>query len=234
MISLNQKVFRFVGLTLLASLVLAWDLPRDFRALKLAQDESAILDYVILSVNGRTKKVSNGDELSYVRGDILKVVSASLRDPKKPIAQLRIPGLGFKGSVEVRNSTVDTSIDLVGKEGALDPTGAVYALVASSREVLHGAIFLHRLEPALSYIDITVNGKNRVMREGEVLKLKKSDHFKITKMVTNIKDNKEISFAVIPLLESKPKEFSDKQNYQIVFKHKSRMFAKIPLTVENL
>lgn len=230
-----MRGLKLLGILLLAALQLAWDLPAAYRTLATPAEEGALLDYVVIAVNGRMKKVSRGAELDFVRGDILKVINVSLKDPTRKINLVQIDG--FKkadGSVEAREQLIDTSYDLIQKDDAVDPDGAVYALLTRTRGIVHGAVFLRRTEPTLGYIDVLINGKTRVMREGEGLHVKKSDHFKIVKFVTNIRENKDITFTVLPILEAKTKTHIALQNYQIVFRRKNRIFAKIPLTVENL
>lgn len=219
-------------LTAFAGFLVSWNLPEAYRSLQEPNDKTMLLDYVIVEVNGTVKKVSRNEEISFVRGDILNVNEAYLKDSKKVINLLGIASSNpTKELLDIRKKSVDSSLELIQKEEALDPEGAVYALIAQSGKTLHGAIFLRRVEPTLSYIDVLINDKIRVMREGESLQVKKSDHFKVVNVVTNIRDKKDVSFAVEIL---GTKTTGNVQNYQIVFRNKKYVFAKIPLAVENI
>jgi hypothetical protein len=218
--------------TLISGFLVSWTLPDSYRTLVNPNDEALLLDYMIVEINGQIKKVSRNEEISFVRGDLLKVTQAYLKNAKKVINLVELSG--FKGPKEARTRNIDSSVELIEKEGSVDSEGTVYPLIAQSGATLHGAVFLRRVEPTLSYIDVLVNGKNRVMREGESLQMKKSDHFKVVNVVTNIQGNKNISFAVVPLVTANQKAVDMHQKYQILFRHKDYVFAKIPLTVESL
>lgn len=235
MSKLTKNIGKSIVATMLAGLLVSWRLPSNYHSLQEPSDKSLQLDYVILQINGETKKINGNEEISFVRGDLIKVKEAYLKDSKKAINLLAIMGAEESNQAlnEIRKRELDSSRELVQREGTLDPQGTVYALVAQSGGLLHGAIFLRRIEPTLSHIDIQVNGKARVMREGESLQVKKSDRYKVVNVVTNIRDSKEVSFAVVPVIGAKSND-NYMQHYQIVFRNKDYVFAKIPLTVEGL
>ena len=67
--------------------------------------------------------------------------------------------------------------------------------------------------------------------------MKKSDSFKVGRVVTNLRGNENITFAIVPVIRGEqevegPTEKNAKE-YRIVFRHKEYTFAKIPLIVEN-
>ena len=90
-------------------------------------------------------------------------------------------------------------------------------------------IYLKRIEPRVKYLDLTINGKPRVMREGESLLVKETDIFKVKKIVTNIDKVEDIKFKIVP-------KFSEQkrlEQYEIVLKHKDYIFARLPMAVED-
>nr|ADI87837.1 hypothetical protein AKSOIL_0329 [uncultured bacterium Ak20-3] len=230
MFKLIRMALKLTAFTGFIALLVSWNLPQAYQSLKETSDENLLLDYVLVEINGQVRKVNRNEELRFVRGDLLKVTEVYLKDSKKRASAVEISGL--KNS-EIRQQVIDTSVSLIGSEGAVDSEAVLYPLLARSGDKLHGTILFHRTEPALSYIDVLVNGQNRVMREGETLQVKKSDHFKVTNVVTNIQGNKDVSFAVVPVL-TKKSQSEAKEKFQILFKHKTYVFAKIPLTVESL
>lgn len=220
------KTFVFVTFSLF---LVSWTLPERYQELREASDDS-VLDYVILDINGQLKKVSRNEELSFVRGDSVIINQAYLKNSKKNVSLVRIAGSAL--GVDQRMKTIDTASSMISKDGSVDSEGSVYPLIVQTQNILHGVVYLRRIEPVLSYIDVQVNGKNRVMREGEILQVKKSDHFKVVNVVSNIENTKNISFVVVPVIRAKKPDSNE--NYQIVFRHKDYVFAKIPLNVESL
>jgi hypothetical protein len=221
-------------LILLSGNGLAWNLPATYQSFKTPKDETLILDYMIVEVNGQVKKVNRDEEISFVRGDIIKITEAYLKNSKQAVDAVEISGFATsEDSKDVRNRLLDTSASLIEKEGSLDLEGSVYVILSHSASFLHGVIYLRRVEPTLSYIDVLVNGKNRVMREGETLEVKKTDHFKVVNVVTNFANAKNVSFTIAPILSQRNGK-DKRQNFEIIFRHKEYVFAKIPIEIESL
>ncbi|MBI2601556.1 MAG: hypothetical protein HYW48_00725 [Deltaproteobacteria bacterium] len=216
----------------------AWTVPPYYQSFEKASKHEAQLDSVIIEVNGEPRSVKNGEELSFVRGDELLVKKVLLNSPEAKPSITNVVGFVNEGSgSNDLGYKIDTSTELTKKTWALNPEGTVYTVVAYSQRILHGAVFLNRVEPRLEYIDVDINGKTRVMREGEKLLVKKSDSFKVERVVTNLRDNETITFAIVPVIRGEqeaevPAEKGAKE-YRIVFRHKEYTFAKIPMIVEN-
>ena len=198
---------------------------------KLAEE----LDYLIVEHNGENKLLKNKETLSYIRGDELKIKAAKLREGEYQPSEVNL--VGFRHPIKPGNRNdlgflIDTSKTLDKKQWAVDEKGEVFFIAAASKKLLHGYAFLRRLEPALEYVDIKVNDKQRVMREGETLKLGAADLFKVGRVVTNIKNMDHITFQVVELGKDKRASLKSLEYYEIRFKHRSHVFAKIPLHVE--
>lgn len=193
---------------------------------------------MILEINGQAKKVNNNGEMPFVRGDIITVNDAYLKKVKNAENKIDIVSIMGRKSMDgafldVRKKKLDSSVEFVQKDASLDSEGFVYGLAAITKNQLHGVVYLRRVEPVLSYIDVLINDKKRVMREGEILEVKKSDHFKIVNVVTNIGDSKNVTFMMVPVYGGKNIS-RDIENYQIIFRHKDYVFAKIPLKIEGI
>lgn len=207
-----------------------WVLPEPYQKLEPPKDPGNLLDAVIIEINGQSKKVPSDGELPFVKGDTIKVRLALLKNAKSKSYPLSTEGISRTHELPT-NRIIDTSQETIDKSNAVDPAGMVFPIVLRSNQTLHGVVFLHRVEPTLSYADILINGKKVVMREGEKISVKAKDHFKVLKVMTNVPDNKDITFKVIPV---SGQSTGPGKNYQITFRHKESIFAKIPLTVEDL
>ncbi len=222
------KLHSFIAIILLQT---GWVLPEPYQKLEPPKDPGILLDSVIIEINGQTKKVPSGGELPFVKGDLIKIRLALLKNAKAKSYPLSTEGISRTHELQT-NKPIDTSKDLNDKSGSVDPAASVFPIVLRSNQTLHGMIFLHRIEPTLSYADVLINGKKIVMREGEKISVKASDRFKVTKVMTNVPDNRDITFKVISMPDSPPA--APGKAYQIIFRHKAFTFARIPLTIEDL
>ena len=214
--------------------MIAWDFSEGYRELKAVKDERSKLDYLIMYVNGQAKKVSNNEEITFIRGDVLKIGEAYLKDERKSSLEINI--LGVEGSdvtTDFRMKSLDTSNILTTSVAPDAKEGIKFPVLVKSNSVLHGVVFLRRVEPVLGYIDVLINGKKSVMREGQEVRVKKKDKFKVVHVVTNLSDSKNITFEVVPYLNHEGSN-NNEEKFNIVFQHKNFVFAKIPLLVEKL
>ena len=234
-----MTVQRWLGqrwiILLFSSLLVSFKMPEYYskmnRPTKLAEE----LDYFVIEHNGENKLLKNMDTMNYVRGDELKIKAAKLRAGDHEPMEVNL--VGFRHPVKPGNRhdlgfLIDTSITLDKKQWAVDERGEVFFIAAASKKLLHGYAFFKRLEPALSYVDIQVNEQQRVMREGETLKLKAADLFKVGRVVTNIKNLDDVTFQVVELSKGRKSSAELLEYYEIRFKHRSHVFAKIPMQVE--
>lgn len=211
----------------------AWNSPEDFQLLKKAQNKDQKLDYMIVEINGKAKVVSSGSDLLFLRGDTIKVREAALQATKKKVGMVELLGVdaGFK-TTDIRGKEFSSTEVLEDPLKAVDQEGKKYAVLARSADVIHGFVYLKRVEPTLSYIDVSINEKRYVMRENEDLRVKEEDTFQIVNFVTNIHNNEDVSFVVVPVKQNQKNLLERKFN--ILFQHKSHIFAQVPLTIDRL
>lgn len=184
------------------------------------------LDFVLIEVNGRAVVARDGDEIPVVRGDKISVKDAGLRDRQVLVKELNVVGFQApKGGNDDRGFVVDTAKDLKPKfsEGG---KGEVYAVLAGSKAALNGAVFLRLIEPALRYAEISVNGKTRMLRDGEPVSVHAADKVKVEKVVTNLDSVEGVMFQ---MTEVDPAQGA----YEIRFTRGGLAFATIPLRVKE-
>ncbi|TWW12797.1 hypothetical protein E3A20_00320 [Planctomyces bekefii] len=186
-----------------------------------AQDS---LDYMLLEVNGKSRMVRNGDELVVVRGDVITVRQAALVG-RAPLKEVHVVGLPAafkpnKGSdrrdVAFRTSDLDRKLSEEAK-------GEVFAVTALTQRHLAGAVYLRLIDPVLRYVEISINGQKRVLRDGEAFQAKSEDQFKVDQVITNIEGTSDVSVQVAPLSEQDP------QVFEMRFLRSGQVFARIPM-----
>ena len=158
-----------------------------------------------------------------MRGDLLEVVEAKLMTPAMLVGQVDV--IGFKSPNkhlgEDRGFEFGThQLNQWYSEGR---KGEVWSILAMTGNKLHGAAFLRIVDPAFRYAEVKVNGKTQVLRDGQELIVNASDQFKLSRVVTNLSDDKDIHFHIVPLAKS--------GHYEIRIERDKRAFAAIPLKV---
>ena len=203
----------------------AWVRPEIPSAQTPATGPGLRLDYVLVDVNGESRVVRDGEELQVVTGDRVTIKDGTLRDGSGKIRELNVVGYQSPRGTEDRGFTIDTAKDLKSKwsEGG---RGDVYAVVASSKATLHGAIYLHLVAPALRYAEVSINGQARVFRDGEPVKVRAQDAVKVERVVTNLQSHDGVLFQ---MAEVDPAH----GDYEIRFTRGELVFATIPLKVRE-
>ena len=184
------------------------------------------LDYVIVAVNGEPHLVHDGEELAVVRGDMLVVRDAVLHDPKAAPRSVRLVGARHGPKGDDRGLPFTTE-QLRAKDSE-DKKGETFAVLALTRGTLHGAVFVRVVEPELRYAEILVNGRARVLRDGEPLTVKATDQVKVQKVVTNLQSTDGVLFRI-----DRSTDKSAPDDYRILFTRAGVPFATIPLKVDD-
>jgi hypothetical protein len=219
---LPQLAFNaFFGATL--TLMPAWVRPQLQTQARAVASGGQRLDYFVIKVNRQPIFLREGAELTVMRGDLLEVVEAKLVTQAIPVGQVDVIGfkspskhLGDDRGFEFRTNQLSPWYS----EGR---KGEVWSILAMTGDSLHGAAFLRLVDPAFRYAEVKVNGKTQVLRDGQELIVKASDQFKLTRVVTNLSDDKDVQFHIVPM--SKP------GHYEIRIERDKRAFAAIPLKV---
>ncbi len=212
---------------------------QEYRSYKEAQLPAECLSSIIIAVNGQPRLVASGGTLDFMRGDKLEIQEASLSNRKKDIAMVSIVGYQpvntpyFK---DLRGYTIDTASELLEANEQKSGEAKRYMIMASTKNLIHGKVFLEAREPKLAYVEVRVNGEPRVVRPGERLVVKGDDLFKVTRVATSIHDPRAVGFAVAFLGDGA----LEKQNlpaaassHAIVVSNGAYEFGSIPLYIEK-
>ena len=250
-----MRYYYFFWFTVLLSFStrgLAYNLPSYYRSSKLSTHVSVDeLDQIILELNGRRLAVKNNGIVSFIRGDVIKIVAVAMK-PATPFSQTslgvattdtshfgEVNVVGFLGGNKgnLRNDLgyeIDTEKYLTGRDWALDEMGTVYGVVtASSPDIVHGVVFLKRIEPVLKWVELIVNGKTHIVRQGQELELKERDRFKVVDIVSNLESSTrsvDLNVNVLPIGNKSDESHS---RYEIQISRKSLVFGNIPVVIEK-
>jgi len=179
------------------------------------------LDYLVVTVNSESHIVADGDELAVVRGDQVTVKSCALRDHLTKAREVNVVGLPGHGGQDLGRSFDTARLEQRYSE---DGKGEVYAILAESRNVLHGRVYLRLVTPVLRYAEVEINGKKQVVRDGEPLTVKATDQIKVARVVTNVAKEDGVLFQIVDAPDGNG-------TYEIRFVRSDQVFARIPLKV---
>lgn len=230
---LGRRLFLAACLPVLVS----WVRPQLPAVGRLLPTSKAQLDYITIELGGETKLVRSGQELSMVIGDIFTVKDAYLMDKQARPGFINVIGFAHQQAKlnpnEDRGQTIDTMV-LMRKPGWSEGgRGKVFAVAAQTGKDVHGMIFIKLVEPTLRFAEIQINGEPRTMRDGETLFLKKSDRFKVSRVVTNLYDDSRVTFQIVKPLDQAKSDTKSAQQYEIRFLRAGRIFAAIPCQVSD-
>lgn len=221
--------FGCLGLVISIALSLAWVRPAlPAHASKEVVEPGQQLDYVIVEVNGQPRLVKAGGELAVLRGDHLKIRSAALVDKSLAAKEVNLFGYQSPSRRGEDRGYEFTTMDLKARHSEAQD-GDVFAMLVSTNKVLHGAVYLRLINPVLRYAEVSINGKNRVLRDGEPLTVKNTDLVKVERVVTNLAKNDDVLFQIAPVKTSASAAATD---FEIRFQRGGTDFARIPLKIE--
>jgi hypothetical protein len=235
------------------ALLAAWVRPQLPTPARTPLAHGAKLAYFMVEIEGEPRMVKDGEELVVLRGDRLVVREAVLAtgDRAEGASLVGAPrdaasvALASAGATPVKTRAASRKArEPAGDLGAVIDTlalkpklsenglGDVWALLATSRRTLHGAAFVKVLPPSLRYAEIEVNGKPAMLRDGEALRLKATDLFKVRRVVTNLPSDDGVSFQIATLPASAGAAV-DAPTRAIRFLRRGVPFAAVPLDIRE-
>lgn len=224
--TLSATLFSLLQLTLWAAPATA-TAPQN-QLLNKPSEQYKSLSYVTIEVNGKRKQLTPGQSLTIVAGDIAKVIDAKLADGTAP-PKVNFVGFPNKDPVhpaDDRGYAINTGKDLL-KSWSTYKKGREYRIDVSSSDQVLATLPVRLIEPELLYVIAHVNGKERVLRPGEVSQIKESDDFEIIKVVSNIAD---LDPSVRFNMESAT--VKDRKVYSMNFYRHDRRFGLIQLEIQ--
>ncbi len=219
---------KVIIISLLSLIQISWARPNLPTKIQESSSHEQKLDYVIVKINGESHVVRASQEIAVIRGDSMVVQSAALNKKDSRVGVVNFVGYRHPvhGGAEDRGYKIDTakSLDTKYSEGE---AGKIYAITATSRRELHGAVFVKILNPTLRYAVININGNDVVMHDGESLDVKKTDLVKVSKVETNVSDHSSINFQIFE------QQAKDGSKFEIRFSRGGYLFARIPLKIKE-
>lgn len=191
------------------------------------QDNSR-LKYLMMEINNQTNVFSSKDKINIVKGDIVKIKSAVLEDGSFPdvVNLVGFPNGNKSNPAEDRGYIINTATDLL-KGWSEDKLGTRYSIDISHNNKNINKFTLNLLDPILLYVIANINGKESVLRPGEVSFIKESDDFEVMKIVSNLSpSDKTIRFKMDLEL------VGGKNIYSMNFIRHDRVFGKIELEIK--
>jgi len=199
---------------------------------KILKKSRVPLEYVTMEVNGQLQKVSADQELAVVMGDEVIIKSAMLYDPQVSVSNVNLVGFvprAEKRPAEDRGFKIRTSRDLL-KKWSIGERGDLFKIEAFTGKDKHGNVFLRVLKPVLKYVEVSINGVSKLVREGDLLTVKAADKFKVKNVVSNIENDREaVSFQVIQI--NPELDLSGRKFYELRFTRNKKVFAKVSMQV---
>jgi hypothetical protein len=200
------------------------------------------LESMVITVNGEPRLVPAGAEITVFHGDVLEARDATLADHAKAPRTVDVIGLpDHPGAAKTggdRGRAFNTT-ELLARH-SLDGAGEVFAVVAHTKKIRHGLVYVRLVDPVLRWAEVEINGAARVVRDGEPLSLRAADLLKIGRVTTSLAgrgtEPGDVLVTVVPIGASGGDGNAGAGKtrfFEIRFARAGREFAMIPLVVRE-
>lgn len=192
------------------------------------------LDYALIRAGGDLLMVKNRQTLTVWRGDKLLIQDAVLTNGARRPGIVNIVGYDNPaGKFDDRGVEIDTGTDLR-KHWSVSSRYEIYQIKVMSNRRLNGVIFLQVEDPRLRYAVVSVNERQVVVREGEILTIDESDQVQVRKVVTTLPDSHEndVTFQMVASSASEP-SVAESEVWELRFFHRGHRFADLPIRVRG-
>lgn len=201
------------------------------------------LESMIIAVNGEPRLVPAGGEITVFHGDQIEVRAATIEDQAPTPRTVDVVGLPDRaGAAKVGGDRgrVFSTTELLPRHSR-DGAGEVFAVVAHTKKVRHGLVYVRLVDPVLRWAEVSINGATRVVRDGEPLALRGADLLKIGRVTTSLAGRgaqaDDVLVTVVPSGGGDQSEGAGKPGrtrfFEIRFARAGREFAMIPLVVRE-
>lgn len=187
--------------------------------------------YAIISVNDERKQIENDKILQVIWGDKIKLHPTELAEKDVHIFIEDEQAKKAKPLILPRtNLVIETAQDL-SRSQAQEVSGVRrFAVKYMSGKQTILTWHLEVVIPEFRYAIVEINGREFVLRDKLGLKVRKSDKFKIKRLVTNLGElDRTIEYAVVP--EASITGSSSDSVYSIQLSRYKRVFATVPMEV---
>jgi hypothetical protein len=147
------------------------------------------IDYFIIEAKGHRLLVANGETLSLVRGDVLKILDVLPRPSDASAVKVNFKGFvrdPSSNTGEDRGYVINTEKDLI-ERFSLDRKGSSYEILASRGEHVIGRMVVNLSPPKMAYVVFMVNGNSHclVKPEGKI-SFSRNDTICLEQVSTNL------------------------------------------------
>ncbi len=191
------------------------------------------LDYGLIRVDGELLMIKNRQTLVVWRGDKVEVQDAVLTNGARRPGIVNIVGYDNPtGKFDDRGVAIDTGTDLR-KHWSVSTRHEIYQIKAMSSRRLDGVLYLRVEDPQLRYVVVSVNERQVVVREGEILTIDENDRVQVRKVVTTLPDSREKN-VTFQMAESSDRDPSIvvTEFWELRFFHRGHKFAVVPIRVK--
>tara|TARA_B100001094_G_C18161189_1_gene789456 strand:- start:1242 stop:1895 length:654 start_codon:yes stop_codon:yes gene_type:complete len=189
------------------------------------------LEHLVVDVNEDSRLVKSGETMTLVWGDTLKLRSVLLRYGKQK--DIDVNFIGFANHDEKRPENdigykIRTHRDLLANY-SLKGKGREYEVRVSGKGFSE-SIYIRVRKPKFEYIELKVNGVDRTLQTGEVLRIAESDLFEVQRIKTNVGHLKDVKYSIVPFDQN---EQSKIRFLEIRLYRFDSLFARIPVYMEK-
>ena len=198
----------------------------------------ASLDRVVLNVNEEPRFIRDGETFRIVWGDTISVGSILFKGGDIPegfsVNFVGYPAPASLGPLDDRGFSIRSHKDLL-KSWSVDGAGKRYVIRVKHRDGELGNVYVEIERPKLRYVVLKVNGEDRILREGEVFKVKGQDRFLVKRFETNIeKIDDSLDYKVIPAKRTQNSgEMDAIRRFDLCFYRFGQEFARIPILMSG-
>jgi len=171
------------------------------------------LERIAISVNGKELPARDGETVTVFPHDRVKIKAPS---------SIHVNVVGLHGLSDGNREFRPEMLDRV---YAIGQGNSQFRVDIKLRGKLIGMFTLAEVMPELQGVEVSVNERQRVMRENELMVLRRQDLFKVTRVLTNIPNNEGVEYEV---LASTAK---DSATHKLRFSLAGKVFGEVPIKV---
>ncbi len=169
--------------------------------------------HIAVVVNGKAITPANTGSVSVFAHDRVKITVGP---------NMLVNVVGLHGGSDANREFQLRSLDRAYSVGT---DGSQYRVEVKSRGKLVSSFTIAEVKPELKGVEVTINQARKVMRENELMVLRKQDLFKVTSVHTNVPDNAGVEYEVV----SDAKHTS--ATHMLRFSLAGSVFGEVPIKV---
>jgi hypothetical protein len=157
------------------------------------------IDYFVIEAKGYRLLLANGETLSLVRGEEIKIIDVLPRAPSSSGVKVNFKGFvgdQINNTGEDRGFTINTGTDLL-ERFSLDGKGESYEIVVNQGEMLLGRCVIRLTSPKVDFLVLRVNGHGlHVLKPKSALSVSREDTICVEEIRTNLPSSDGVSLKI--------------------------------------